>query len=108
MNKVRANPGDSVVITGGGPIALMFILLMKACGASPIIVSEPVAPRREFARKCGADLVVDPTVQDLKAAVEGVTGIGTDISMVVGTQIGAALDVVRKGEGVKVFINPRG
>jgi 2-desacetyl-2-hydroxyethyl bacteriochlorophyllide A dehydrogenase len=104
MNKIRANPGDSVVIIGGGPIALMFTMLMKASGASPIIVSEPVALRREFAKKCGADLVVDPTSQDLTTAVEKATGIGADISIeVVGSQLGAAVEAVRKGGKVLLF-----
>jgi 2-desacetyl-2-hydroxyethyl bacteriochlorophyllide A dehydrogenase len=106
MNKIRANPGDSVVIIGGGPIALMFIKLMKACGASPIIVSEPVELRRKFAKDSGADVVVDPTKSPtaLKDAVEKATGIGADIAIeVVGTQVAAALDVIRKGGKVLLF-----
>jgi 2-desacetyl-2-hydroxyethyl bacteriochlorophyllide A dehydrogenase len=103
-NKIKAGPGDSVVIIGGGPIALMFIKLMKASGASPIIVSEPVQLRRDFAMKCGADRVVDPTKENLKAVVDEMTGLGADIAIeVVGSQIAAALDVIRKGGKVLLF-----
>ena len=104
MNKIRANPGDSVVIIGGGPIALMFVKLMKASGASPIIVSEPVELRRRIAKTCGADYVVNPLAEDLKAIVQDVTGIGADIAIeVVGSQVAAALDVIRKGGKVLLF-----
>jgi 2-desacetyl-2-hydroxyethyl bacteriochlorophyllide A dehydrogenase len=104
MNKIRANPGDSVVIIGGGPIALMFVKLMKASGASPIIVSEPVELRRRMATSSGADYVVNPGTQDLKAVVQEITGIGADIAIeVVGSQVAAALDVIRKGGKVLLF-----
>jgi 2-desacetyl-2-hydroxyethyl bacteriochlorophyllide A dehydrogenase len=103
-NKIKAGPGDSVVIIGGGPIALMFIKLMKASGASPIIVSEPVLLRRQFAQKCGADYVVDPGCEDLKAIVAKATGIGADIAIeVVGSQVALAIDVIRKGGKVLLF-----
>jgi 2-desacetyl-2-hydroxyethyl bacteriochlorophyllide A dehydrogenase len=104
MNKIKAGPGDSVVIIGGGPIALMFVKLLKASGASPIIVSEPVLLRRQFAQKCGADHVVDPTTQNLKEMVDTITGIGADIAIeVVGSQVAVALDVIRKGGKVLLF-----
>ena len=102
--KIKASPGDSVVIIGGGPIALIFVQILKASGASPIIVSEPVALRREFAKKCGADYVVDPRSEDLKAVVEKVIGIGADIAIeVVGSQVAQAIDVIRKGGKVLLF-----
>ncbi|MFM8973998.1 MAG: zinc-binding dehydrogenase, partial [Actinomycetota bacterium] len=48
-------------------------------GASRIIVSDPVAERRDRARQFGATDVVDPTATDLVAAVHDCTGgIGVD------------------------------
>ena len=102
--KIKAGPGDSVVIIGGGPIALMFVKMLKASGASPVIVSEPAALRREFARKCGADYIVDPRAEDLKADVDKRHGNGADIVIeVVGTQMAQAIEVIRKGGKVLLF-----
>ena len=104
INKIKASPGDSVLIIGGGPIALMFVKLLKASGASPIIVSEPVLLRRQFALKCGADHVVDPTAEDVKALVDKITGIGADIAIeVVGSQVALAIEAIRKGGKVLLF-----
>lgn len=104
MKKIRANPGESVVIIGGGTIGLMFCQLMKASGAYPIIVSEPSVLRREFALKSGADYVVDPVTQDLDAQVKLITGVGADFAIdVVGSQVQSCITVVRKGGTVLVF-----
>lgn len=104
INKIKANPGDSVTILGAGPIGLLFVQLMKASGAYPIIVSEPSALRREFALKSGADFAVNPIEQDLDAFVKEKTGIGSDFAIdVVGSQLPTALKVVRKGGKVLLF-----
>lgn len=104
INKIKANPGDSVTIIGAGPIGLLFVQLMKASGAYPIIVSEPSALRREYALKSGADFAVNPIEVDLDAFVKEKTGIGSDFAIdVVGSQLPAALKVVRKGGKVLLF-----
>lgn len=53
LNKIPVRPADSVLVMGAGAIGLMFVQVLKATGAYPIIVSEPVALRREYALKCG-------------------------------------------------------
>ncbi len=57
--------GDEVLVIGGGPIGLIMLQLAKMAGASKIILSEPVAEKREMGRKLGADLVVNPLEEDL-------------------------------------------
>ena len=53
--------GDTVLITGGGPMGSLHLLLARHRGASFIAVSEPNATRREMAKRLGADVAVDPT-----------------------------------------------
>ena len=53
-DKIRVNPAESVCVVGAGPVGLLFIQLLKAAGAKPIIAVEPNALRREYALKCGA------------------------------------------------------
>lgn len=104
INKLRANPGESAVVIGGGPIGLLFVQLLKQSGVGPLIVSEPSENRREFAKKCGADYVVDPAKQDLAEFVLEKTGLGADMCIeVVGSQLPAAVDAVRKGGKVLLF-----
>lgn len=54
------------VILGGGNIGLMILQLLKLEGAEEIIVSEPIASKRELALKLGAHQAVDP----LKESIE--------------------------------------
>ena len=86
--KINVNPGESVAIIGAGPIGMLFIQLMKASGAYPIISVEPNAVRREYALKCGADYAIDPIAEDAQAFIMDQTGLGADYAIdVVGSQL---------------------
>lgn len=103
-NKIPVSPGDSVLVMGAGAIGLLFTQVMKACGAYPVIVSEPAEMRREFAKKCGADFVVNPMEEDVEQFVHEKTGIGVDYAIdVVGSQIWEGIKSVRKGGTVLLF-----
>ena len=56
--------GDAVAVFGMGAIGLMALQLARLAGASPIIAVDPLPLRRQVARECGADLVLDPTACD--------------------------------------------
>ena len=51
---------DVAVVIGCGPIGLSVIMLLKAAGVKTVVASDFSEGRRELARKCGADAVVDP------------------------------------------------
>ena len=78
-NKLKAQPGDTVLVLGAGPIGLLFTAVLKANGASKVIVSEVSDYRREAAKACGATLVIDPRKEDLEAIVKRETGGGPNI-----------------------------
>jgi (R,R)-butanediol dehydrogenase/meso-butanediol dehydrogenase/diacetyl reductase len=67
MEKARCLPGDALVILGGGPVGLATALWARALGVADIIVSDPVASRRELALRLGATAVVDPAHEDLRS-----------------------------------------
>jgi threonine 3-dehydrogenase len=72
--------GQTVAVTGAGPIGLMAIAVARACGASTIFAMEVKAPRRELAKQMGADETLDPTVGDVVAHVRSATnGAGVDV-----------------------------
>ena len=80
QNKVGLRQGDTVVILGAGPIGTLHVMLARLRGASRIVVSEPNANRRAAALAAGADVVIDPTVGDLRQAVRAETrGLGADV-----------------------------
>lgn len=69
MDLADIKVGQSVFIIGAGPIGQMMIQLVAHAGASHIIVSEPIAEKREKALQLGATVVVDPTREDVQAVL---------------------------------------
>jgi 2-desacetyl-2-hydroxyethyl bacteriochlorophyllide A dehydrogenase len=64
----EVKPGKSVMISGAGPIGLLILQVALKAGASKVLVSEPVAEKRQIALKLGADVAVDPLKEDLEKA----------------------------------------
>jgi len=67
-------PGDHAVICGGGPIGLAAVAIMKRSGAGKVILVEPAESRAHLGRRLGADLVIDPTKEDMTQRVLDFTG----------------------------------
>ncbi|MGC4173961.1 L-threonine 3-dehydrogenase [Demequina sp.] len=55
--------GEDVLITGAGPIGLMAAAVARHVGARFVVVTDVSAPRLELARRVGADLAIDVSVQ---------------------------------------------
>lgn len=53
---------DTAVIIGCGPLGLAVICHLKARGVGTIVASDFSPGRRALAKRCGADVVVDPAV----------------------------------------------
>ncbi|MFZ4843390.1 MULTISPECIES: NAD(P)-dependent alcohol dehydrogenase [Mycetocola] len=70
--KAGVGPGSSVLIAGAGPIGIIIAQVARAFGATSIIVSDPVAERREVALRFGATEVIDPIAQDIASLNLGV------------------------------------
>ncbi|HVA17322.1 MAG TPA: zinc-binding dehydrogenase, partial [Candidatus Dormibacteraeota bacterium] len=72
--------GQTVAVTGCGPIGLMSIAVARACGCSTIFATEINAHRRALAKQMGADAVFDPKESDPVARVrEATDGDGVDV-----------------------------
>jgi threonine 3-dehydrogenase len=72
--------GQTVLVTGCGPIGLMAIAVAKACGSAAVFATEVNEQRRAMAKKMGADLAVNPSAEDSVARVLGETG-GTGVDV---------------------------
>ena len=95
VDKLKVQPGDTVLVLGAGPIGLLFTSLLKACGASKLIVSEVSEYRREAAKDCGASITVNPNIEDLAAIVASETEGGPDVVVeAVGPLLPLAIELV--------------
>ncbi|MDE0113846.1 MAG: zinc-binding dehydrogenase, partial [Albidovulum sp.] len=71
--------GESVVVTGPGPIGLLGVAVAKALGAQPVILTGTRDNRLEIGRKLGADHVVNIRREDPVEAVRSImNGKGVD------------------------------
>lgn len=99
--------GDTVLITGAGPIGLLMLETARAAGATDILISDIVAEKLDFAAERGADLTIDVTEEDLEDTVmEYTDGVGADVVMEASgatPSIESTLDAVRRG-GTIVFV----
>ncbi len=77
-----ARLGDDVVVFGLGAIGLFVVQMLHLCGCGHIIAVDPIEKRRERARGFGADLLIDPTVEDAGLAVREFLGSrGADVAI---------------------------
>jgi len=72
--------GQSVLVTGCGPIGLMAIAVAKACGSSTVFATETNERRRAMAAKMGADIALNPAAEDaVKRILSETGGTGVDV-----------------------------
>jgi len=66
--------GESVVVTGPGPIGLLGVAVAKALGAAPVILTGTRDNRLKIGRELGADHVINIRSQDAVTAVRRLNG----------------------------------
>jgi threonine 3-dehydrogenase len=82
VHTVLAGPiaGRTALVTGCGPIGLMSIAVAKACGSSTVFATETNEHRRALAKQMGADVVLNPAVEDAVARILSETNkTGVDV-----------------------------
>ena len=111
IDQAGIRSGDTVCVVGGGAIGLMMVQLARLEGASTVILSEPVAMRREVGLQLGADYAIDPFAEDPKEAIERLLGVpGVDVVIeCVGNPAASrqALQITKRGTTVLLFSVPR-
>lgn len=75
LNVLRPDEGSSLLILGLGGVGLSALMIARAIGVETVVAVDPVASRREVARRLGASLVLPPG-DDLVAVVHEHTGGG--------------------------------
>ncbi|TKJ38644.1 MAG: alcohol dehydrogenase [Planctomycetes bacterium B3_Pla] len=101
------NEGDTVLVTGAGPMGIINACVARHLGAAKIIVAETNPARLDQTQTFGFDLLVNPNAQDLREAVLDFTGgMGADVVIVAAPAKEPqeqALDLVRKQGTVCLF-----
>src|SRR4029077_9214090 len=77
--KVRI--GDAVAVFAQGPIGLCATAGARLAGASLVIGVDSNSKRLEFARRMGADVVLNFKDQDVVAEIKRLTGGGADVAI---------------------------
>jgi S-(hydroxymethyl)glutathione dehydrogenase/alcohol dehydrogenase len=78
LNTARVEEGATVLVLGAGGVGISVVQGAVLAGAATIMVSDPMAERREAAKRFGATHLVDPTTEDLASACFDLTGVGMD------------------------------
>lgn len=109
VQRSEVKAGQTAIVAGAGPIGLLTAAVLKGLGVK-VIVSEPTEARKQMAQQTGvADLVVDPSSEDVGEQVREFGGgpdsegpdVGFDAAGVNAT-VNTLLNVVRPG-GVVVM-----
>jgi len=106
VKKAQVSPGETVLVTGAGPIGLMFIMLVKYFGAQAI-ATDLLSSRIDKARVLGAEAAFDPRDPDFSEKVLSMTGgMGVDTTILAVPSEKAffqALSCTRKGGKILFF-----
>jgi L-iditol 2-dehydrogenase len=106
VKKAQIAPGQTVLITGAGPIGLMFVMLVKYFGAKAI-VTDLLPSRIERAIQVGAEAAFDARDSNLQTKIHALTdGMGVDTTLIAVASEKAffqALDCTRKGGKILFF-----
>lgn len=93
--------GNTVLVTGCGPIGLMSIAVSRICGATKIIATEINPYRIDLAKKIGADIVLNPRNDKIvQTILETTDGLGVDVVLEMSgnpTAIIQAFEALRPG-----------
>ncbi|MCC7393707.1 MAG: Zn-dependent alcohol dehydrogenase [Sphingomonadaceae bacterium] len=100
FNACKVTPGETVAVVGCGGVGLATINAAKIAGAGRIIAADPIAEKRELAKKLGATDVIDAAADGAAAQIVELTKGGVDHAIeAVGRPQSAALAVgsLRRG-----------
>lgn len=112
IRRVGVKPGESVLVTGAGPVGMMHSLLLRDMSCQ-VMVSDVSEARLRIAERSGSAAVVDASKEDVPARLRAETGgRGADVAIVASGSRAAivqGLRSVRKGGRVCIFgVPPKG
>ena len=107
ISRSGIRPGDTVCVVGGGAIGQLMVQLARLSSAARVVLSEPVAARREVALSLGAAGVLDPMAGHLTEQFAEITGRADGADVViecVGRTVAAEQAVALAAPGGRVVL----
>jgi L-iditol 2-dehydrogenase len=105
MDIANIKAGDAAAVTGAGPIGQLILQLAIKSGAAKVLVSEPVAHKRQLAKEMGADVVVDPVNESLEEAANKLTdGRGFNVIFEASGKVEVAKQIITLAEGCGTIV----
>ena len=103
--------GDTVAISGVGGIGSIILNMLALRGGTRITAIDPVPQKRELALQLGAQHVIDPANEDMRARIKEITdGRGYDVFFEVSGSPRAAPQVLKnlapKGKAMMFAVYP--
>jgi L-iditol 2-dehydrogenase len=110
VQRANIQPGDRVLVLGAGSNGLMLAQLARQRGAIRVMISDPIAYRREHALEAGIDRAFDPQVQPLLDQVLAANdGLKPDVVIVTPSHVSVmrqGVELVGPGGTVLLFAPP--
>lgn len=97
--------GKAVVIMGAGTIGLLMLAVARYHRAKRIVITDPLAAKREFAAARGADAAIDAMAPDLVEQVREALGESADVvfdCVAIQSTLDAAIRLAVKGGTVAI------
>ncbi len=106
VRRAEPNSSDTAIVLGVGPVGLGVVARLKDLNLPKVVASDVAAKRLATAKELGADVVINPTEEDVVHRVmEETPGVGADIVVEAAgtpeTFLGA-IDMVRRDGKVMV------
>ena len=79
----KVQPGDTVAVVGSGPIGLAAVMTARLFSPSRVVVIDPVASRRDAAKRVGADVLIDNSGDSdpVELVMDLTQGLGVDVAI---------------------------
>jgi L-iditol 2-dehydrogenase len=107
LELMEIHVGDTVAVTGAGPIGMLCASVAKAAGAGRVFIADRLAYRLKMAKQMGADVTIDTTTDKLLDTIHDATrGRGVDkVLEAAGSAetINAAIRMARQGGTVMLI-----
>jgi L-iditol 2-dehydrogenase len=116
LELIEIRAGDTVAVTGAGPIGMLCAGVAKASGASRVFIADRLAYRLKLAMSMGADVAIDTTAQSLvETVLDATRGRGADVVLEAAgsaEMVNAAIRMARLGGvvmliGIPSELNPK-
>jgi threonine dehydrogenase-like Zn-dependent dehydrogenase len=101
-NRAAVRPGESAVVFGAGAIGCLFVAVLKASGATPIVAVEPSTVRLPVVTRIGATAAVTP--EEFTRRRAELLPNGADVVVdAVGSVLGEAIETAAMGGRIVLF-----